>query len=118
MFVITGFADVKTAVEAMKRGASHYLQKPLDLAELRAVVDKSAERVRTVREGGTGSASEHAVQPQFMPDKYEPGSHNATGIIGLSAGVKWASMINAAAPRANSASGSSKSGVPNSWSVA
>src|SRR5262245_4772630 len=50
VFVITGYADVKTAVEAMKLGASHYLQKPIDLAELRAVVDKSAERVRTVRE--------------------------------------------------------------------
>ena len=50
MFVITGFGDVKTAVEAMKLGASHYLQKPIDLAELRAVVDKSAERVRTVRD--------------------------------------------------------------------
>ena len=50
VFVITGFADVKTAVEAMKRGASHYLQKPIDLAELRAVVDKSAERVATVRD--------------------------------------------------------------------
>ena len=50
VFVITGFADVKTAVEAMKRGASHYLQKPLDLAELRAVVDKSAARLRTVRD--------------------------------------------------------------------
>src|ERR1700722_854545 len=50
IFVITGYGDVKTAVEAMKRGASHYLQKPIDLAELRAVVDKSAERVRTVRE--------------------------------------------------------------------
>jgi two-component system response regulator HydG len=50
VFVITGFADVKTAVEAMKRGASHYLQKPIDLAELRAVVDKSAERVKTVRD--------------------------------------------------------------------
>jgi len=50
VFVITGYADVKTAVEAMKRGASHYLQKPLDLAELRAVVDQSAARVRTVRD--------------------------------------------------------------------
>jgi two-component system response regulator HydG len=50
VFVITAFADVKTAVEAMKRGASHYLQKPIDLAELRAVVDKSAERVKTVRD--------------------------------------------------------------------
>jgi two-component system response regulator HydG len=50
VFVITGYADVKTAVEAMKRGAAHYLQKPLDLAELRAVVDQSAARVRTVRD--------------------------------------------------------------------
>ena len=46
-------------------------------------------RVRTVREGGTGSISEQPVQPQFMPDKYEPGSHNAAGIIGLSEGVRW-----------------------------
>ncbi|HUR55018.1 MAG TPA: sigma-54 dependent transcriptional regulator [Gemmataceae bacterium] len=50
VFVITGFAEVKSAVEAMKLGASHYLQKPIDLAELRAVVDKSAERVRTIRD--------------------------------------------------------------------
>jgi len=50
VFVITGFADVKTAVEAMKRGASHYLQKPIDLAELRAVVDKSAEHFQKVRD--------------------------------------------------------------------
>jgi len=48
------------------------------------------ERVlSTVREGGTGSVSEHDVQPDFLPDKYEPGSHNAIGIIGLSEGVKW-----------------------------
>ncbi|HZN64780.1 MAG TPA: aminotransferase class V-fold PLP-dependent enzyme [Tepidisphaeraceae bacterium] len=45
--------------------------------------------VQTVREGGTGTASEHPVQPQFLPDKYEPGSHNAVGIIGLSAAAKW-----------------------------
>src|SRR5204862_6556350 len=46
-------------------------------------------RVRTVREGGTGSVSAQPAQPGFVPDKYEPGSHNAAGIIGLSAGVKW-----------------------------
>jgi cysteine desulfurase family protein len=47
--------------------------------------------VRTIREGGTGSVSEQAVQPDFLPDKYEPGSHNAMGIIGLSEGVRWVS---------------------------
>ncbi len=45
--------------------------------------------LRPLREGGTGSASEFAVQPDFLPDKYEPGSHNAIGIVGLSEGVKW-----------------------------
>ena len=45
--------------------------------------------VRTLREGGTGSVSEDDRQPEFLPDKYEPGSHNAIGIIGLSEGVKY-----------------------------
>jgi cysteine desulfurase family protein len=45
--------------------------------------------VRTLREGGTGSISEDDCQPDFLPDKYEPGSHNAIGIIGLSEGVQY-----------------------------
>ncbi|MEM7624764.1 MAG: aminotransferase class V-fold PLP-dependent enzyme [Planctomycetota bacterium] len=43
----------------------------------------------TVREGGTGSVSELDVQPDFMPDRFEPGSHNTPGIIGLNAAVGW-----------------------------
>jgi cysteine desulfurase/selenocysteine lyase len=45
--------------------------------------------LRPLKEGGTGSVSEDDRQPEFMPDKYEPGSHNAIGIIGLSEGVRW-----------------------------
>ena len=45
--------------------------------------------VGTLKEGGTGSVSEQDRQPDFLPDKYEPGSHNAVGIIGLSEGVQW-----------------------------
>ena len=41
--VITGHGDVKTAVEAIKQGAANYLTKPLDMGELRAVVDKAAD---------------------------------------------------------------------------
>ncbi|HEV2293379.1 MAG TPA: aminotransferase class V-fold PLP-dependent enzyme [Tepidisphaeraceae bacterium] len=48
------------------------------------------ERIlRPLKEGGTGSVSEQPVQPEFLPDKYEPGSHNAIGIAGLAEGVKW-----------------------------
>jgi cysteine desulfurase family protein len=46
-------------------------------------------QVAPLREGGTGSISEADRQPDFLPDKYEPGSHNAIGIVGLSQGVEW-----------------------------
>jgi two-component system response regulator HydG len=47
--VITGHGDVKTAVEAIKQGAANYLTKPVDMAELRAIVDRAAERLRLAR---------------------------------------------------------------------
>jgi two-component system response regulator HydG len=47
--VITGFGDVKTAVEAIKQGAANYLTKPVDLAELRAIVEKAAARLLLAR---------------------------------------------------------------------
>jgi two-component system response regulator HydG len=47
--VITGFGDVRTAVEAIKQGAVNYLTKPVDLVELRAIVEKAAERLLLAR---------------------------------------------------------------------
>ncbi len=38
--------------------------------------------------GGTGSRSEHEVQPEFLPDKYEAGTPNAVGLAGLAAGAR------------------------------
>jgi two-component system response regulator HydG len=49
VILITGHGDVKTAVEALKQGAADYLTKPVDLAELRAIVGKAAERLLLVR---------------------------------------------------------------------
>lgn len=49
VIVITGHADIKTAVDAIKQGASNYLTKPLDLAELRVIVEKSCERIRLTK---------------------------------------------------------------------
>lgn len=45
--------------------------------------------MRTVREGGTGSVSDLDTQPDFMPDRFESGSHNAIGIVGLHAALGW-----------------------------
>ena len=39
--------------------------------------------------GGTGSRSEHEVQPDFLPDMYESGTPNVVGLAGLRAGVRW-----------------------------
>jgi two-component system response regulator HydG len=47
--LITGHGDVKTAVEAIKQGASNYLTKPVDMDELRAIVARAAERLRLAR---------------------------------------------------------------------
>ena len=47
--IITAFASTETAIEAMKRGAFEYLLKPLDLAQLREVVDRALEVSRLSR---------------------------------------------------------------------
>src|SRR5690606_921002 len=47
------------------------------------------QHMRTVREGGTGSRSELDTQPALMPDRFEPGSHNTLGAIGLGEGVAY-----------------------------
>ena len=47
------------------------------------------DQLATMKEGGTGTVSEEPRQPQTMPDKLEIGSHNAIGIAGLAAGVRW-----------------------------
>ena len=47
------------------------------------------ERLSPLRLGGTGSQSDEDRQPAMLPDKYEPGNHNASGLAGLSAGLAW-----------------------------
>lgn len=43
VILVTGHGTIPSAVEAMQRGAFNYLLKPLDIAQLRAVVSKAAE---------------------------------------------------------------------------
>lgn len=40
-------------------------------------------------QGGTGSASHSLIQPDIFPDKFESGTANAPGIVGLGAGIKY-----------------------------
>ena len=50
VIVVTGHGTVPSAVAAMQQGAFTYLQKPLDLGQLRAAVDKASEGVRLKRQ--------------------------------------------------------------------
>jgi cysteine desulfurase/selenocysteine lyase len=43
--------------------------------------------------GGTGSQSELETQPDFVPDKYESGTHNAMGIVGLGAAAGYLAEV-------------------------
>lgn len=45
--------------------------------------------INILKEGGTGSKSEDLFQPDLLPDKYESGTHNTPGIVGLNEGVKF-----------------------------
>jgi len=46
VILITGHGTVPSAVSAMQQGAFNYLLKPLDVAQLRTVVEKAAANVR------------------------------------------------------------------------
>ncbi|GFZ31018.1 cysteine desulfurase [Clostridium zeae] len=50
-------------------------------------------KIDTFKEGGTGSNSNIMEQPSFMPDKFESGTLNTPGIVGLGAGIDFISNI-------------------------
>ena len=49
--------------------------------------DFYAARLRPLKFGGTGSASDKTEQPAFLPDRFESGTQNVAGLSGLSAGI-------------------------------
>ncbi len=50
VIMITGYATLETAVEAMKEGAFHYIAKPFRLDEVRKTVADALEKIRLKRE--------------------------------------------------------------------
>ena len=48
--MITGYATVDTAVEALKRGAYHYIAKPYKIDEVRKIVREALYKIQLVRE--------------------------------------------------------------------
>jgi ATP-dependent Lon protease len=82
VIMVTGFATVSSAVEALKKGAAHYLGKPVNLLELRKTVKEVLDKRLFVEMGkgpilcftgppGTGKTSvgmaiAEALQRQFV----------------------------------------------------
>jgi len=50
VIVITGYATVETAIEAMKQGAYDFIPKPFEPDQLRIVVNRAWEKIRFIRE--------------------------------------------------------------------
>lgn len=65
------------------------LYAPMGIGTLIALKDID----KTLIEGGTGSLSMLETQPDFMPDKFESGTLNLSGIAGLSAGIDFVKSI-------------------------
>jgi DNA-binding NtrC family response regulator len=71
VIIITAYATTETAIEATKRGALEYMLKPIDLYQLREVVDKAV----------TSSRLQNV--PAIFEDE-EPGADRVDRIVGRS----------------------------------
>jgi DNA-binding NtrC family response regulator len=63
VILITGYASAETAVKAMKEGAFDYITKPVNIDELKTILDKAVEKHRLV--------SENVYLKKQLRDKYE-----------------------------------------------
>ncbi|MBL0939030.1 MAG: sigma-54-dependent Fis family transcriptional regulator [Gemmatimonadaceae bacterium] len=66
VIVLTGFADVRTAVSAMQHGAVDLLEKPVDLDVLTQAVERAAARGRASRELEVLRARVRADEPSAV----------------------------------------------------
>lgn len=57
------------------------------------LITDCAERLSTLTEGGTGSGSNSFEHPTEMPDKFESGTPNLPGIVGLKAGISFVTDV-------------------------
>src|ERR1700726_3681680 len=56
VIMLTGFGALETAQEALRLGASDYINKPFDAGEMRKVVGRNVERTRVHRAGERAAA--------------------------------------------------------------
>ncbi|WP_101772691.1 aminotransferase class V-fold PLP-dependent enzyme [Peptostreptococcus faecalis] len=58
------------------------------------LIEKSVSKnVKPLIYGGTGSSSNSEKMPETLPDKFEPGTMNTVGIIGLGASISYINSV-------------------------
>jgi two-component system, sensor histidine kinase and response regulator len=66
VLVITGYATISTAVEAMKSGAYDFLPKPFSPDEMRVVVSRGLERRRLIQESRRHELERELLRRRFV----------------------------------------------------
>jgi two-component system, sensor histidine kinase and response regulator len=64
--VITGYATIETAVDAMKIGAYDFLPKPFTPSELRMIIERGVERWRLAKEAKLLKKEKEEVERKFV----------------------------------------------------
>lgn len=64
--VITGYATIETAVDAMKAGAYDFLPKPFTPSELRLIIERGFERWRLIKEAQRLRREKEEVERRFV----------------------------------------------------
>ena len=64
--VITGYATIETAVDAMKAGAYDFLPKPFTPSELRLIIDRSFERWGLIKEAQRLRREKEEAEHKFV----------------------------------------------------
>jgi len=68
IIIMTAYASVETAVQALKAGAYDYLQKPIDPDELQHLIEKALERQHLVQENHQLKKQLETLSKEDMPE--------------------------------------------------
>ncbi|WP_438010079.1 sigma-54 dependent transcriptional regulator [Sorangium sp. So ce321] len=87
--LMTSYATVKAAVDAVKRGAADYLSKPFDHAELLALVDHHLAAARRAPPAPPAPPASADIAPRAAPPALPaPADDELEGMIGGSAAMR------------------------------
>jgi NtrC-family two-component system response regulator AlgB len=90
--VVTAYATIETAVEAMRRGAADYLPKPFTPNQLRVVLDRVAAVRRLQTQVADLEAQVRSVVPEADLRTEEPGMRQALAVA-FKAAVSEATLL-------------------------